>query len=44
LGSITPPDPTLISEVEAASSAASTAGAALAIPGILWCSATQWRA
>ncbi len=31
------------SEVEAASSAASTAGAALAIPGMLWCSATQWR-
>ena len=29
--------------VSAASVAASTAGAELAMPGMLWCSATQWR-
>ena len=43
LGSITPPEPIRIVSVSAARVAASTAGAELAIPGMLWCSATQWR-
>ena len=43
LGSITPPEPIRIRSVSAASAAASTAGAELAMPGMLWCSATQWR-
>ena len=41
LGSITPPEPIRIVSVFAASVAASTAGEELAIPGMLWCSATQ---
>jgi len=43
LGSITPPDPTRIVEVAEARCAINTAGAELAIPGMLWCSATQCR-
>ena len=37
--------PTTIRRVSvlAARVAANTAGAELAIPGLLWCSATQWR-
>ena len=42
-GSITPPDPTRMVLVEAARWAMSTAGAELAIEGMLWCSATQNR-
>jgi hypothetical protein len=41
LGSITPPEPTLIVSVTEAAWASSTAGAELAMPGMLWCSATQ---
>ena len=41
LGSITPPDPTRMVEVADARWARSTAGAELAMPGMLWCSATQ---
>ena len=43
LGSITPPDPTRIRLVDAARCAISTAGAELAMAGMLWCSATQNR-
>ena len=43
LGSITPPEPTRMVEVLAARWASSTAGAELAIAGMLWCSATQNR-
>ena len=43
LGSITPPEPTRIVEVAAARWAISTAGAELAMAGMLWCSATQNR-
>ena len=42
-GSITPPEPTRSEVVPAARCASSTAGAELAIPGMLWCSATQKR-
>ena len=42
-GSMTPPDPIRMVEVDAARWAARTAGAALATPGIPWCSATQTR-
>jgi hypothetical protein len=42
-GSITPPDPTLIADVAEAICPASTTGAELAMPGMLWCSATQNR-
>jgi hypothetical protein len=41
LGSITPPEPTLIRVVAAARCAISTAGEELATPGIPWCSASQ---
>ena len=41
LGSMTPPDPTRMVVVPAARWAISTAGEELAIPGTLWCSATQ---
>ena len=41
LGSITPPEPTRIVDVAAATWAIITAGAELAIPGMLWCSAIQ---
>ena len=40
-GSITPPEPTRIVEVAWARWPMSTAGAELAMPGMLWCSATQ---
>ena len=40
-GSITPPEPTRIVVVAAAMWAISTAGDELAMPGMLWCSATQ---
>ena len=43
LGSITPPEPTRMVVVADARWARSTAGAELAMPGMLWCSATQWR-
>ena len=43
LGSITPPEPTRIVEVASARCPISTAGAELAIAGMLWCSATQNR-
>ena len=43
MGSITPPEPTRILDVAAARCAISTAGAELAIAGMLWCSATQNR-
>ena len=43
LGSITPPDPTRIVDVASARAPTSTGGAELAIPGMLWCSATQCR-
>ncbi|SCE45405.1 hypothetical protein GA0115235_1199148 [Streptomyces sp. DpondAA-F4a] len=43
LGSITPPVPTLMVEVAAATAAASTVGAEPATPGTLWCSDTQKR-
>ncbi|MNY63269.1 hypothetical protein D3C86_2002020 [compost metagenome] len=41
LGSMTPPEPTRIVEVPAATWPMTTAVAALAIPGMLWCSASQ---
>lgn len=41
LGSITPPEPTRMVEVPAATWPMTTAVAALAIPGMLWCSASQ---
>ena len=40
-GSITPPAPTRIFDVAAATCPITTAVAALAIPGMLWCSASQ---
>ncbi|OLT11288.1 hypothetical protein BJF78_27255 [Pseudonocardia sp. CNS-139] len=43
LGSITPPEPTRIRAVRAATTAISTAGLPLAMPGTAWCSATQNR-
>jgi Phosphoesterase family len=43
LGSITPPEPTRIADVADAIWPARTAGAALAMPGMLWCSAIQYR-
>ncbi len=43
LGSITPPDPTRIRDVAPARWLMSTGGAELAMPGMLWCSATQNR-
>ena len=43
LGSITPPEPTLIVDVDAARWAISTGGDVLATVGMLWCSATQKR-
>jgi hypothetical protein len=43
LGSITPPEPTLIRRVIAAAFATSTSGAVLAMPGMLWCSAYHSR-
>lgn len=43
LGSITPPVPTRIVEVAAATAAARTVGAEPATPGTLWCSETQNR-
>jgi hypothetical protein len=42
LGS-TPPEPTRIAEVADAIWPASTAGAELTMPGLVWCSATQYR-
>ena len=42
-GSMTPPDPTRIVDVAAARCASSTGGDELAMPGMLWCSATQCR-
>jgi hypothetical protein len=41
LGSMTPPEPTRIVEVPAATCPIATAVAALAMPGMLWCSASQ---
>ena len=41
LGSITPPAPTRIVDVPPAMWPISTAVAALAMPGMLWCSASQ---
>jgi hypothetical protein len=38
---MTPPDPTLIVDVAEARWPMSTAGEELAMPGMLWCSATQ---
>jgi hypothetical protein len=43
LGSITPPAPSRSVEVEAARWAMRTAGEELAMPGMLWCSATHSR-
>ena len=43
LGSITPPEPTRIVFVPAATWAISTAVAELATPSMLWCSASQNR-
>jgi len=41
LGSITPPEPTRIVEVAAATWPIITSGEELAMPGLLWCSASQ---
>ena len=41
LGSMTPPEPTRIVDVAAATVAIITAGAELATLGMLWCSASQ---
>jgi len=38
---MTPPEPTRMSRVAAAMAPIITAGAELAMPGMLWCSATQ---
>ena len=43
LGSMSPPEPTRIVDVASARCASRTAGDELAMPGMLWCSATQWR-
>src|SRR5215813_9030667 len=43
LGSITPPEPTRMVVVASAMLPISTGGAELAMPGMLWCSATQNR-
>lgn len=43
LGSMIPPDPTRSRDVAAATCPISTAVAELAIPGIAWCSASQYR-
>jgi hypothetical protein len=43
LGSITPPEPTWIVDVDAARWAISTGGDVDATVGMLWCSATQKR-
>ena len=40
-GSMTPPEPIRIVEVALATWASRTAGEELAMPGMLWCSATQ---
>jgi hypothetical protein len=42
-GSMSPPEPTRMVDVTDAKCASSTGGDELAIPGMLWCSATQWR-
>jgi hypothetical protein len=42
-GSITPPAPTRMRRVPKATCASATAVAALAMPGMLWCSAIQKR-
>ena len=42
-GSMSPPEPSRIVDVAAARCASSTAGDELAMPGMLWCSATQCR-
>jgi hypothetical protein len=41
LGNITPPDPRRIVEVPSPAYASATAVAALAMPAMLWCSASQ---
>ena len=43
LGSMTPPAPTRMVEVPAATWPMTTEVAALAMPGMLWCSASQKR-
>ncbi|MGF7122413.1 hypothetical protein J2X34_002829 [Rhodococcus sp. BE178] len=43
LGSITPPEPTRMESVTAATWPIITAGAELAMPGMEWCSASQNR-
>jgi hypothetical protein len=43
LGSITPPDPTLIRDVAPATSPIRTGGLVAATAGMLWCSASQYR-
>ncbi len=43
LGSMTPPDPTWMLDVDAATWAINTAGDVLATVSMLWCSATQNR-
>ena len=43
LGSITPPAPMRSVVVATARWAISTGGDELAMPAMLWCSATQWR-
>ncbi len=43
LGSITPPEPSRIDDVDAPRWAISTAGDVLATVAMLWCSATQNR-
>ncbi len=43
LGNMMPPAPTRMVRVAAATRPMTTAAAALAIPGMLWCSASQYR-